>query len=54
MKVIGEHDKGSVSGVEEWEPDHGRAIMFRQLVSQITRRDLERDVGSEALAEIAR
>lgn len=54
MKVIGEHDKGRVTGVEGWEPDHGRAIMFGQLVSQITRRELEKDVGSEALPEVAR
>ena len=36
MNVIGAHDKDSVPGVVGWQPDHGRAIVFGQLVQQGT------------------
>ena len=32
VKVISEHDKDSVPGVEVWKSDLGRTIMFGQLV----------------------
>ena len=46
MKV-GAHVKGSVPGVVGWLPDHGRAVVFGQLIQQGTqnwersRRDVE-------------